>query len=974
MVQAKSGISFGSYRLDPQGLKLWKGSKRVPLQPRPVAVLSYLAARPGAVVGRDELLRSVWAGTYVTRAVLKVAVRAIREALRDDADAPRYIETVGGEGYRFIAGLGGTSAGARTAPAPTMVGRVRELAALHRGLEVVAGGARRIVFVTGEAGIGKTTLIDRFIEEAGEEVRVARGQCLEQYGTGEAYLPLLEALGKLAADDATHAVRAALRCHAPTWASQFPGLRKREASAVHTVGRSTATPARMLREMADVLEVLTQRRTLVLVLEDLQWSDPSTVDLLGCIARRRRPARLMIIGSVRPADLIAHGHPLRGVQQELHGSGQSEQVVLELLSSADVAAYVEARFTAASDAARQRLAARIHERTDGNPLFMVNMVSDLLARGLLSSGSEQGQIAEAIDRATQLIPRGLQELIAQRLRALPPATRRLLEAASVTGDEFSVAAVAAALDAPAEPLEDLCEELASQGGLIADGGVSEWPDGSVSGRYRFLHALYRRVLYEGIAESRRVRLHRAVGLRLESAHGRGAAACAAELAMHFTCGHDHERAIEYHELAGGAALDRHAPHEAVAHFSAALDAVAHAPPGQERDVRELELVVATATLRMAVRGFAAPETERAFARAGALCDALPPSAKVYPVLRGLVSYHHVRGELAQARTLGERLLRHAAADSADRALRVQAHYGHGATLFHMAALDGAAAHLESALRDYTPDAHAMHIRVYGGYDPGVASSLWLAWTLGLMGRLEEAASRDCEGLALARCLGDAFSLAWAVHGAAVSQQLFGNWGASETLSAEALQIAEEHGFPHVRGMAMVNRGWALVMQGQTSTGIAILRDGVDAVDATGAQLMRPSYVGMLAIADALEGRHESAAERFDEALAVLERTGEHLHEASLLIGKSHLLAQRALGGPAARAAETCLRRALEVARDQGARLLELRAALALARHCRAYRRDGEARALLKEAHAWFADQSAVTPEISAARRFLIEIA
>src|SRR5215472_2957791 len=157
MVQAKSGISFGSYRLDPQGLKLWKGSERVSLQPRPVAVLSYLAARPGAVVGRDELLRSVWAGTYVTRAVLKVAVRAIREALQDDADAPRYIETVGGEGYRFIAsGIGGTSAGARTAPAPTMVGRVPELAALHRSLEAAASGARRIVFVTGEAGIGKT--------------------------------------------------------------------------------------------------------------------------------------------------------------------------------------------------------------------------------------------------------------------------------------------------------------------------------------------------------------------------------------------------------------------------------------------------------------------------------------------------------------------------------------------------------------------------------------------------------------------------------------------------------------------------------------------------------------------------------------------------------------------------------------------------------------------------------------------------
>jgi DNA-binding winged helix-turn-helix (wHTH) protein/tetratricopeptide (TPR) repeat protein len=975
MAQASSGISFGPYRLDPQGLKLWKGSERVSLQPRPVAVLSYLAERPGAVVGRDELLRSLWAGTYVTRAVLKVAVRAIREALEDDADAPRYIETVGREGYRFIAGgIPGAPGDQGTVAAPAMVGRTRELAALHRGLEVATTGARRIVFVSGEAGIGKTTLIDRFVEEVGAGVSVARGQCLEQYGKGEAYLPLLEAIGKLAADDATHTVAQVLRCHAPTWIPQLPGLAEPEASPVRMLGLSAAAPARMLREMADVLEMLTQRRTLVLVLEDLQWSDPSTVDLLGCIARRRRPARLMIVGSVRPADLIAHGHPLRAVQQELHGCGQSEQVVLELLSTADVTAYVEARFAAAPAAARQRLAARIHERTDGNPLFMVNMVNDLLARGLLAWGPEQWQTADAVDRATQRIPRGLQELIAQRLRGFSPAARRVLEAASVTGDEFSVAAVAAALDTPAEPLEEVCEELASQGALIADTGISEWPDGSVSGRYRFLHALYRRVLYEGIVEARRVRLHRAVGLRLEAAHGRASASSAAELAMHFTRGHDHGRALEYHELAGGAALDRHATHEAVAHFTAALDALAHAPPGRERDARELELVVAAATLRMAIRGFAAPEIERAFARAAALCDALPPSAKVYPVLRGLVSYHHVRGELATAQAIGERLLRYAAADPADRALRVQAHYGHGATLFHIGALASAATHLESALRDYAPEAHGTHMRVYGGYDPGVGSSLWLAWALGLMGRLDEALCRDREGLALARRLGDAFSLAWAVHGAGVSQQLFGNWAASEALSAEALRIAEEHGFPHVRGMAMVNRGWALVMQGHSTTGIPILREGVGAVDATGARLVRPSYFGMLAIADAIEGRHESAAERFDEALAELERTGEHLHEAAVLIGKSHLLAQRATGTPAARsaAAETCLHRALEVARSQGARLLELRAALALARHCRASRRDRETRALVKETHAWFADQSALTPEISAARRFLAE--
>lgn len=188
---------FGPYRLDVDDARLWKGNDPVPLQPRPLAVLSYLAAQPGAVVSRDELIAKLWAGTHVTKAVLKVAVRAVREALDDDADAPRYIETVGREGYRFI---GGEAAGAPAAPRAgaaadgvAMIGREPDLARLHGGLARAMGGARTMVFVTGEAGIGKTTLVDRFIEavDSAGGVWVARGQCLEQYGEGEAYLAAL---------------------------------------------------------------------------------------------------------------------------------------------------------------------------------------------------------------------------------------------------------------------------------------------------------------------------------------------------------------------------------------------------------------------------------------------------------------------------------------------------------------------------------------------------------------------------------------------------------------------------------------------------------------------------------------------------------------------------------------------------------------------------------------------------------------
>src|SRR5215468_1414098 len=223
MAQTTSGITFGPYRLDVASARLWQGREPVVLQPRPLAVLAYLAARPGTVVGRDELIERLWEGTHVTKAVLKVAVRAIREALDDDADAPRYIETVGREGYRFI---GADAAAEPSAPraraaaaAGAMVGRGGDLARLHASLAQALAGERAIVFVTGEAGIGKTTLLDQFIAELdpAADVCVARGQCLEQYGEGEAYLPVLEALGRVARGDGAEDLRDTLVRHAPTW-------------------------------------------------------------------------------------------------------------------------------------------------------------------------------------------------------------------------------------------------------------------------------------------------------------------------------------------------------------------------------------------------------------------------------------------------------------------------------------------------------------------------------------------------------------------------------------------------------------------------------------------------------------------------------------------------------------------------------------------------------------------------------------
>ena len=295
------------------------------------------------MVGKQELLKQLWAGTYVTKAVLKVAVRAIREALEDDAAAPQYIETVGREGYRFIQPIPATpppvassrfqvsSSQLHPTPSPqplalTIVGRDAELEQLRKWFRHALGGKRQVIFVTGEPGIGKTTVVDLFQEQLRmneQGVRIGRGQCVEQYGQGEAFLPVLEALSRLGREPGGKQLVEVLRRYAPTWLVQLPALL--DEAEVQTLRLQVAgmTRERMLRELAEALEVLTTERPLVLTFEDLHWSDASTLELLAYLAQRRDRARLLLIGTYPRGVLPLHGGP-GAVAAGLSGPGPGE--------------------------------------------------------------------------------------------------------------------------------------------------------------------------------------------------------------------------------------------------------------------------------------------------------------------------------------------------------------------------------------------------------------------------------------------------------------------------------------------------------------------------------------------------------------------------------------------------------------------------------------------------------------------------
>ena len=588
---------FGPFRLDAVDERLWRGSEEIALSPKPFAMLRHLVEHPGRLVTKQDLLDDVWGGVHVTSTSPRVCLHEIREALGEDASAPRFIETVPRRGYRFVAPVSvvaTSNAPGAFPPAPEraagdLVGRDAELARLDRWLADALAGERRLVFVTGEAGIGKTTLVDAFTASHRASAWLARGQCIEHYGTPEAYLPVLEAFTRLCRAPGGEAVVEILARHAPLWLAQMPSVASapdREALDARTAG---ATPERMLRDMADAIEEIGHSSPLVLWLEDLHGSDHATLDLLAFVARRREPARLLVIGTYRPSVVRTGEHPLWAIQQELQVRGWCHELVLAPLSKEGVAAYLSTReeLRATDESAIRDAADLIHARTDGNPLFLVSTVGAVLERG-----ADADSFLGVTRDVCREVPPNVREFLEQQIEHLPREDRRLLEAASVAGMELAAASIAAGLEEPLEDVEARLGELARRGSLLEAGETAEWPDGTVAASFRFAHALHQEVLYRRVTTARRIGLHRRIGERLERGWAGKTEEIAPELAMHFERGGEPGRAIDALHAAGARAMRGYAPREAEAVLRSGLRLLESLPAGAPLDRRELALRIA----------------------------------------------------------------------------------------------------------------------------------------------------------------------------------------------------------------------------------------------------------------------------------------------------------------------------------------------------------------------------------------------
>jgi DNA-binding winged helix-turn-helix (wHTH) protein/predicted ATPase len=953
---ADSVACFGSYRLELGSAQLWRGTQAVKLTGKAFAVLHYFVDHPGQLVSKDDLFQAVWPQTVVTESTLASCIQELRQALKDKAKTPRYIETVHRRGYRFLASLrfsppvlsgqlavfSSDKAEKKSPQLATghwpltthLVGRDVELAQLHQWLAKALSGERQVVFVTGEAGIGKTALVDTFLQSLASSVQslasseqqerqksklkrqkakietaprsllpdpwISWGQCIEHYGAGEPYLPLLEALGRLCRAPEGKGLIDLLAQQAPTWLAQMPALLN--ATELEGLQRKTAgaTKERMLRELAEALEVLTAERPLVLWLEDLHWSDPSTLDWLACVARRRERARLLLLGSYRPVETIVREHPLRAVKQELQLHGQCAELALGLLSEEAVGEYLAQRFASPSPAAAgegrgegllavplRSLARTIHQRTDGNPLFLVAMVDDLVNRGVVAPTDEGWTLPDEGDALG--IPESIRQLVTRQRERLRPEEQHLLEAASVAGMEFSAASVAAALATDTARVERRCEQLAERQQFLRRVGVEAWPDGTLAARYGFLHALYQQLWHERVSPTQLQHHHLRIGQRKEQAYGERVREIAAELAIHFEQGREYWKAIHYQGTAAQGVLLRNAPQEALSHLSTGMQLLEVLPDTPARCAQGVQLRMLLGLAFMTTKGYAAPEVESTYARAYELCQQLDETPQLCPVLLGLVLFSMVRGRLPSARALAEQCLG-IAERARDPVLLSAAHQMMGSVLFQQGEFPPARNHLECALASYDPRRHQVYLLLYG-HDPGVFGSFYLAWVLWHLGYPEQAISKTEDALALVRQLGSPYILSAALNMTITVRESCRETAVIPILLQENRQLCREHGFRLQGTLATLHQAQMHIYEGRVEEGIQLMRRALETIEIMGGSLQVPYHLGLLA---EMYGKAEQAKEGLEvvaEAIATVERTEERWWEAELYRLKGELLLQ-----------------------------------------------------------------------------------
>ena len=914
---------FGRFELDEANACLLRDGKRVALAPTPFAVLCALARQPGSLLTKHALLDEVWGHQFVSESVLKTVISELRTIFDDDARQPRFIETVSRRGYRFVAGaiavpiassVQASTSGSALPQASLFIGRGEALWRLRRAWDMACSGKRALVWVAGEPGIGKTTLIEHFVAGLGD-VACARGQCVEQHGSGEPYLPVLEALGELCRGDST--VAPLLRAVAPTWLLQLPWLSTSEEREALRRDLAGVSPDRMLREMGELFDRYTETRALLLVTEDLHWSDRATLQLMDHVARRQGSGRLMWLASFRCAEVVALDHPLKALREELRLHGLCEEIVLDPFSEREVADYVAAR--APSMAADEAFVRALHGRTDGVPLFVTHVMTDVIDRAARANRDADA----ASQLAKMAVPENLEGLIDHYIAKLAHEQRMLLEVAAVCGVEFRANTVADALERDAAWVDETCDGLVREqvwlGAPRADEGskASDRP-------YSFRHALFRQVMYERVGPLARARLHQKVGAALERERSAGRPVNAAELATQFERGHEPITALRYYAEAAETVLRRLSPAEAMTLTERGLALLDQAPKETGRDtLQSIELTLAT------LRGVAAThalgigsEAKSAFQRAYSLLRDTPLHPMRRCLLHGFGFVLCLRADYPEALEVAERA-EALSSEANDPVLMLAACIVHGEVHQLQGRSRAARTWIERGLAAAEPSDVTLGETFVA--DPQVTLLGLLGIELLRLGLVEQARARLRQAHARAHQLTQPMARLVAMWFDALFEVRLGNAQRVAGLADEMRALADEFALAEGRIACRWFRGWADARMGEPRESYRRIREAYEENKRLGMLAGGSEVLGYAAEALLLAGDLEGAQEQLDEALQFANTHGERVYLPQLFLIEAAIARGRGMHA----GANASVRRALAEARAEEAPWLELIALLEL---------------------------------------------
>jgi predicted ATPase len=829
-----------------------------------------------------------------------------------------------------------------------IVGRQKELTDLRSAFESAAAGHGQLFCLSGEPGIGKTTVVEAFLRElskSGSDYYLARGRCSERLAGSEAYLPVLEALETLLRGD-DESVAGLMSVVAPTWFAQIaPVMWNPPVDGSLARQTTVASQECLKRELAALLEELTVRRPLLIFLDDLHWADASTVDILAYSVARSASQRMLIVGTYRGTELLAANHPFLRVKLELQGHGVCREISMEFLTRADVERYLALRFP--EHRFPPDLSARIHSRTEGNPLFMADLAGFLRDHGVFAKLDGRWVMVGQLPDVDHEIPESVRSMVQKKIAQLSAADHRLLVAASVQGYEFDSAVVSKVLGLDAADVEERLDVLERVHFFVRVVSENEFPDRTLTLRCRFVHVLYQNVLYASVLPTRKASLSCAVAEALIGHYGARHSTIASELAILFETARDFDRAAEYFLVAAQQAARVSANKEAVVLARRGLSALALLPETPERAQQELRLQTTLGPALMATAGVGAPEVEAVYLRAQRLCQQVGETPQLFTVIFGLYQYWIARGDYQTCRELTEQLL--ALAQKLDNpAFLLLAHNSLANTLWLTGDIARSVTHSEQSMAIYVPQEHHSLAAFYSGWDPGVACRAGGAKNLWILGYPDRAVQRGDEAIALAREIDHAYSEVLALVFNAVLHQHRRDPQRTREQAEAAIALATEQELATWLPWAAALRGWALVELGQADEGIAQLREAIARWRTVTAGCLVPYFLALLADAYATRGQTEEALTTLAEALAITEQTHEGYMEAELYRLKGELQ-------PEHEQAEACVRQALEITQRQNAKSFELRAVMSLSRLYHRQGRGTEARQMLAEIYGWFTE-------------------